>query len=220
MSTATIETHPAPTATGSAFPRRRWTVAQFEDMIARGVMREGGPEFLWAGEICEAMSENEPHINALDHLLQFLLERLDRDEWTVRGNHPLWLREGYLPSPDIVVLPGPRSNYRGRRPTAADAALVVEIAHTSHPDDSRVMLPEYARGGVPQYWIVHIAARRVEVYREPRMVGDVGAYAPPVLYAMDAEVPLRLAPGPGQPEREFPPIPVAEILRDSLEEEK
>ncbi|WP_435017634.1 Uma2 family endonuclease [Tundrisphaera sp. TA3] len=220
MSTATIETHPAPAVAGSAFPRRRWTVAEFEEMIARGVMREGGPEFLWDGEICEAMSEYEPHVNAYNALIQALYMRLDLNAWIVRANNPLWLREGYLPNPDIVVLPGSRSTYKGRRPTAADAALVVEIANTSYPDDSRVMLPEYARGGVPQYWIVHINARRVEVYRDPKTVGDVGAYAPPVFYAMDAEVPLRLAPGGGQPEREFPPIPVAEILRDSLEEER
>ena len=220
MSTATIAapktTTPSPTLTG--YQTHRWTVAEFEKMISTGIIREGSGEFLWGGEIFDSMSEDESHANAYGALLACLFERLNKAEWTIRANNPMGLREGYLPNPDIVVLPGPRLDYKGRRPTAADASLVVEIANTSYADDTRVMLPEYARAGVVQYWIIHINARRVEVYRNPRMIGEIGTYDPPVIYAVGTDIPIVLAT-PGRPDRQYPAIPVAEILADSPEEE-
>ena len=199
------------------FPTRKWTVAEFENLVDVGVLREGGPEFLWDGEIIVPPVEEEPHVNACGNLLRTLYDRLIRDHWIIRAKNPLGMREGFLPNPDTVVLPGLRSDYRGRRPTTSDASLVVEIADASDPIESKIMLPEYARAGVVHLWIIHIPAKRVEVYRNPRVVEGVGVYDPPTLYELDAAVPLSLRPGPGQAEILFDPIPVRDILCDSME---
>jgi Putative restriction endonuclease len=203
------------TPTRPAYPERLWTIEEFGRLISSGLVREGGPEILWDGRILVPPVPGPRECHAESGLLRLLLDRLDRDDWTIRPGHPLVLREGYLPDPDFVVARGPTSTYRARHPGAADVALVVEVADTSYPWDSGEALREYARSGIAQYWIVHIEAGRVEVYRNPHRVGEVFAYDEPALYPLDAAVPLVLTGGPGQPEWQYPAIPVREILLDS-----
>ncbi len=210
MSTATQQT-----ASGTAWRKHRWTTAQFDAMIANGQLREGSKTFLWDGEIIEPMPENQPHVHAQDNLYRLFIARLPEDQWTICPAHPLALKEGYKPQPDLMILAGPRSDYRQRVPNAADSALVVEIADSSYPEDAGDKLPEYAAAGIPQYWIVHIRARRIEAYSGPIVTSGVGRYADRKDYPLESAVPLVL-------ERnglahEFGAIPVLDVLRDSLE---
>ena len=163
------------------------------------------------------MPESEPHINAQDNLQRLLDARLPVAEWTIRPAHPLELRDGYKPQPDLVVLAGPRSDYRRRTPGPADAALVVEVASSTYADDSGTKLVEYARAGIPRYWIVNLTARRVESYARPSSADpDHPAYEDRRDYPLEGSVALAL--GRSGATAEFPPIPVAEVLRDSLDE--
>jgi Putative restriction endonuclease len=197
-------------------PERRWTIAEFERLLSAGFLREGGPEFLWNGKILTPMSENPPHVLALDALFERLLLALGSADWSIRQDHPLDLREHYQPQPNVAVARGPRRNYRDRQPRPEDVALVVEVSDSSYPIDSGVMLREYAGAGIAIYWIVNLAACRVEVYLNPRGAGDHATYDPPRLYGLDDAVPLRLSPGAGLAERVYPPIAVREILGDTL----
>ncbi len=45
--------------------------------------------------------------------------------------------------------------------------LAVEVANTSLDYDRKVKLALYARSGIPEVWIVNLAAKEVEVYRSP-----------------------------------------------------
>jgi Uma2 family endonuclease len=45
--------------------------------------------------------------------------------------------------------------------------LVVEVAETSLEYDRTVKLPIYAQAGIPEYWIVNLLDRQIEVYRHP-----------------------------------------------------
>jgi Uma2 family endonuclease len=45
--------------------------------------------------------------------------------------------------------------------------LAVEVANTSLDYDRKVKLALYARSGIPEVWIVNLAAMEVEVYRSP-----------------------------------------------------
>jgi Uma2 family endonuclease len=45
--------------------------------------------------------------------------------------------------------------------------LVVEVANTSLDYDRKVKLALYARNGIPEVWIVNLAAEEVEVHRSP-----------------------------------------------------
>ncbi len=72
-----------------------------------------------------------------------------------------------VPEPDICVARGDARTYLTRHPTAADCALVIEVADSSLLRDQRDKTRIYARAGIPLYWIVNLPDRRVEVYSNP-----------------------------------------------------
>jgi Putative restriction endonuclease len=55
----------------------------------------------------------------------------------------------------------------------------VEIAHTGLSFDLKVKAALYARAGVPEYWVIDVAGRRLLVHRNPQegKYADVAAYS-------------------------------------------
>lgn len=64
--------------------------------------------------------------------------------------------------------------------------LVVEIAGPSLNHDQTIKSSLYVKHGVPEYWIVNVLARTIEVRREPRSEG----YAEIRVYAEDESIPV------------------------------
>jgi Uma2 family endonuclease len=67
----------------------------------------------------------------------------------------------------VVIVPGSRTDYLLRHPTAADARLVIEVSDTTLRYDRKQKQSAYARAGIPEYWILNLLHRQVEVYRDP-----------------------------------------------------
>jgi Uma2 family endonuclease len=67
--------------------------------------------------------------------------------------------------PDLALL-RPRS-YRTGSPQAADVLLVIAVAESSLHYDRTTKLGLYARGGVPEYWVVSVDGEWIAVYRSP-----------------------------------------------------
>ena len=76
------------------------TTAEFDNLLKTGVLEDGGPEYLWDGEICTKMVEYPEHINAVSNLGDQLEDRLGRVAWTVNEDKPVELSDGYKPEPD------------------------------------------------------------------------------------------------------------------------
>jgi len=145
--------------------RRRWTTAEFLRLDELGMV--GKREYLWDGEILEAMSKNPPHLDVETVLAGMLRDAYRDDRHTVRADCPLKLRDGRLPQPDFMVLRGGREVYARRLPEPADVLFLIEVADTSYPEDAGEMLAAYAAAAIPIYAIANIPARRFEVYTEP-----------------------------------------------------
>jgi Uma2 family endonuclease len=82
--------------------------------------------------------------------------------WRVRAQTMLITEGGYV-LPDLLVFE--RGGPLAQLPSTA--LLVVEVSQASHQRD-REKVADYARAGVPEYWIVDIPGRVVCVHREPR----------------------------------------------------
>jgi Uma2 family endonuclease len=67
------------------------------------------------------------------------------------------------PQPDLYV--APLGDYYTEHPHTA--YLVVEVADSSLARDRGRKAHLYAESGIPEYWIVNLIDRRVEVYSEP-----------------------------------------------------
>jgi Uma2 family endonuclease len=64
------------------------------------------------------------------------------------------------PEPDVAIVPS--GNYVDRHPDRA--LLIIEVAESSLAYDRETKAPIYAASGVPEYWIVDVAGRAVEVH--------------------------------------------------------
>jgi Uma2 family endonuclease len=141
----------------------RWSRVTYERLVECGAF-DGDPVELIGGQLIVAEPQGAYHatvVGLVDDALRALLPR----GWMVRSQLPISLDDESTPEPDVVAVRGTRLDYLTAHPTVP--ALVIEVADTSLIFDRRSKGSLYARGGVQDYWIVNIAERAVEVYRDP-----------------------------------------------------
>lgn len=175
--------------TGSGVVPYRLSVRQFKKMIDAGIFPETAHVELLGGRLVDKMTKNDPHNFTVDQFSD-LLGRILPVDWVVRQEKSLHFGQSWRPEPDLAVVSGPRTLYRDRTPSAADVALIVEVADSSYAKDRGLKWRAYAAAGIPVYLIVHLAARRIEVHRNPAGRGRQAAYQNSETYIESAEVPI------------------------------
>lgn len=133
-------------------------------MAETGILRPNDRVELIDGEILTMAPQKSPHATAV-RLAEDALRAAFGKGFEVRPQLPLALGEMSEPEPDLAVVPGAPRDYREGHPSTA--LLVVEVAESSLSFDYGVKKALYARAGIPEYWIVDLVARAVEVYRSP-----------------------------------------------------
>jgi Uma2 family endonuclease len=98
-------------------------------------------------------------------LIERALARAFGEGWDVRTQAPIALDDTSEPEPDVAVVRGNLRDYLAAHP--ADPVLVVEVSLTSMRLDRRHKSSLYARAGRPEYWIVNLVDRVLEVRRDP-----------------------------------------------------
>lgn len=143
---------------------KRWSRDEYDKMIDAGLF---GPEEkveLVEGEIITMAPQHEPHAVA-GTLAEDVLRRAFGSACHVRSQRPLALASDSEPEPDIAVVEGRPRDFLRLHPTSA--LLVVEVSDSSLQYDRAHKGPVYARAGIQEFWIVNLAERVVEVYRDP-----------------------------------------------------
>jgi Uma2 family endonuclease len=182
---------------------RRFSVREYHEMIAKGMLTESDPVELLEGLLVLKMSRSLAHDFAIT-ALERRLHRIVPDPYVVRGQCAATFSDSE-PEPDFIVARGPEADYRTRHPGPSDTLLVVEVSASSLERDRTDKGRIYARGGIPIYWIVNVGDRKVEVYSDP--VGGVAAeYRSQVDFSTSESVPLVLDG------REIGTISVAELM--------
>ena len=145
-------------------PRRLFTVRDFYQMAEAGILREDDRVELLAGEIVEMTPIGSRHAACVRQL-----QRAFHDQpWEaaiVSVQNPVRLDDHSEPQPDITVIRFRSDFYRDAHPGPNDVLLIVEVADTSADIDREVKVPLYARAGIPEVWVVDLAARAVDVYQ-------------------------------------------------------
>jgi Uma2 family endonuclease len=146
--------------------RRRFTVTEFMQLTERGILSEDDRVELIDGEIIEMAAIGKRHMSCVNDTNLLLIERLGRTA-IVSVQNPIVLTEHYSPEPDIAVLRPRTDRYRESYPTPEDVLLLIEVSESTLQYDRKVKLPQYARAGIPEVWIIDLDSRRVERYAEP-----------------------------------------------------
>jgi Uma2 family endonuclease len=172
--------------------RQRITVDQYHRMSELGLLGEDPRCELIEGVIVAKMSKNPPHILSSD-LIDALFHRILPAGFFVSMANPLTLAErDSEPEPDAQVFRGSPRDYKGRRRTQRDSALVIEISDSTYRIDRYRKWVTYAAVGVPFYWIVDVKRNRLEVHSAPKGLGDEACYSRTEIFGPDDEVALIL----------------------------
>jgi Uma2 family endonuclease len=176
----------------SALPVRRFTIREYQKLLDVGVFQSGDPYELLNGVIVAKMPQNGPHASASSRL-ERRLNKLLPDEWLVRAGKPLTVPSSEsVPEPDIAVVSGPEDKYDARHPAPNEVALLVEVSDSSLGRDTGEKLAVYARARVPQYWVMNVKERVIEVYTDPKG-GKAPAYRTRTDYTGTDSVPVVVA---------------------------
>ena len=143
---------------------RRWKRVEYERLIECGVFQAGDPIELVGGELIVAEPQGSSHFAAI-RAVQEALRTAAGPGWEIRAQGPLALDEESEPEPDVAVVPGSFRDYVAGHPSRP--ALVVEVSESSLAVDRSHKGSLYARAGLPDYWIVNLVDRVLEVYRQP-----------------------------------------------------
>jgi hypothetical protein len=168
-------------------PLHRFTVEQFQKMIALGIFPPDERLELLDGLVVKQMTQNPPHVATLDRA-QETLRRCIPAGWYLREQKPIHLTRSQ-PEPDLTVVRGSSSRYIKHHPRPADIALVAEVADTSLEDDRHRKARIYARAKIPVYWSINLLESKLEVYTNPKG-GKKPAYRQRQDFAINERVPL------------------------------
>lgn len=133
------------------------------------------------GVIVEKMTESPEH-NFFSNLLIQELQKLKPYDSILLVEKPLSLA-GSEPEPDLAVVEGTIYDYKFKNPNTA--ILAVEIAKTSLILD-RIKKEIYASADIPNYWIVNLNQKEIEVYSDPVL----GRYQTVKNYTSGEKIPI------------------------------
>jgi len=142
----------------------RWTRKRYEACIAAGIFRPNDRVQLIEGELIEMAPQRSPHYAAIA-AAEERLRRIFPSGVALRIQAPLALGDDSEPEPDIAVVQGHWRDFIDKHPFTA--LFVVEVADSTLEFDRKRKGPLYARYGIPEYWIVNLVDRQVEVFRDP-----------------------------------------------------
>jgi Uma2 family endonuclease len=145
-------------------PLRR---VEYDQLVSLGAFRDERIELL-EGELVAMSPIGASHsltVRRLTHLLVLAFE--GRAE--VSCQCPFAALELSEPQPDFAVIP--LGKYVADHPS--EAYLIIEVAESSLALDRGKKLRLYASCAVPEYWVVNLPERCIEVYTGP----SPGAYA-------------------------------------------
>jgi Uma2 family endonuclease len=142
---------------------RLWTRSEYYKLAEAGFFENERVE-LMGGRIVTMAAMNSYHrrgVIKVDRMLQ----RVFTEGFHVSVQCPLSIGEDSDPEPDVAVIAGSEDDFIDAHPTTA--VLVVEISESTLKYDQTEKASLYARASVPDYWIVNLKNRRLEVHRRP-----------------------------------------------------
>jgi Uma2 family endonuclease len=146
--------------------RRPLTVAEYHRMGEVGILTEDDRVELIEGELIAMSPIGSEHSGTVNALTRILVQTVG-DRGVVAVQNPVQLDDLSEPQPDFAVLKPREDDYRRATPRPDEVLLIVEVANTSLAYDRAVKRSLYARHGIPEFWIVNLAAGEVEVCRVP-----------------------------------------------------
>jgi len=149
----------APTSAAEVVrPLRR---VEYDQLVKLGAFEDEYIELL-DGELVAMSPIGPPHDSTVQRLTRLLILALE-GRAAVRCQSSFAASEISEPEPDFTVVT--LGDYDLDHPSKA--YLIIEVAESSLTKDRGRKLRLYANCGIPEYWVVNLQDRCIEVYTEP-----------------------------------------------------
>ncbi|WP_246828927.1 Uma2 family endonuclease [Synechococcus sp. PCC 7502] len=149
--------------------RHKFTVEQYHQMAANGILSQSDRLELINGEIIEISPIGMLHASCVRRIINLLAAKLG-DLAIIDAQNPVKLNNSSEPQPDIALLRKHDHFYATAHPQPQDIFLLIEVADTTISTDRTIKVPLYASSGVIELWLVDLNYQIIEVYAEP--IGD------------------------------------------------
>jgi Uma2 family endonuclease len=155
------------TTAAEGLPRRRFTVADLEAMVAAGILDANERIELIGGELVPMSPKGDAHEDVKVFLVDHWIRRRT-DDTAVAQETAFRPSEFDYFEPDIIIFPRavPRRKLKPR-----DILLIVEIADSSLRYDMNQKSQLYARLGIREFWVIDAVKRATHVFLEPSADG-------------------------------------------------
>lgn len=158
---------PPPVAHTSGVFTRHWTVKELYRAVSLRLFPASERMELVRGELflCKTMT---PSIASALSLCREALRPERIDDAHIRQRLPLFVGYDGLPEPSLAVVRGTPKDYAHQHPLPSDVLLVIEVSNAeSLAFDRGRKAAYYSEVELPEYWIVNLEDRQIEIYRNP-----------------------------------------------------
>jgi len=141
--------------------RKRWSKQEYYRAVDRGAITDPRV-YLYHGELIQMPAMGSLHARGVASVTSWAVRTFD-PQWVVRCQLPFDMPDDTAPQPDFAIV---TSEQHVRLPHPNAAVLVIEVADSSIELDQDMAF-DYASASVPDYWILNMRDRQIEVFREP-----------------------------------------------------
>ena len=188
----------SPLLVDESVPVHRWTRSEAQRLVDEGLLSVGARTELLDGVLVDMPILNPGHTAACDRIEDALTGAFPNCH--LRRSKPIALDPYNEPEPDLAVIRGALRDYLVEHPSPAQVRMVIEDCDLTLHYARTLKEAAYATAGIPEYWIVNLADRQLEVFRGPSLTGYEDRQ---ILHLGDSVTPLAL------PEKAFP---IADLL--------
>jgi len=142
------------------------SVREYFRMGATGALDPEARIELIDGELFDMPPIGSSHAGRVNRFIR-LFSRAVGDAAIVSAQNPVVLGDFSAPQPDLALLRWREDFYEQAHPGPEDILVVVEVADSTLAYDRERKLPLYARFAVAEVWLVDVAGRHLDVYRDP-----------------------------------------------------
>jgi Uma2 family endonuclease len=142
------------------------TLENYQTLIRAGAFIDSrGRIELINGRLVQMNPQGPQHSEPIDVLEEWSHDVVQK-KFRIRIEKPLDIPSNQsCPEPNVAWVK--RGSYFDRHPVGEEVYLLIEVSDSSAHFDRTEKRDLYANASIGEYWIVDIAGRRVEVYRDP-----------------------------------------------------
>jgi Uma2 family endonuclease len=155
----------ATTQAAEGLPRRRWSVAEIQEMVAKGIILEDERFEMIGGEVVPMSPKGNRHELVKTALQQYWFPRIVGSPINLITETTLYVAKDEFFEPDFLFWP---RSIALKDVTAATALLIVEVADTSLRYDLGTKADIYARLDLCEVWVINAETLVTTTHRAPQ----------------------------------------------------